>query len=75
MAFGSGATRVSNFTVKELESRRESSRKRGESSGSKTRVSGAPSDADRESSKESKVNWKKYVTLNPPNLVKFNVAE
>lgn len=23
----------------------------------------------------SKVNWKKFVTLNPPNLVKFNMVD
>ena len=58
---------------------RESSRRRGDSSTSKTRASGTSTDkardASKESSKESKVNWKKYVTLNPPNLVKFDIVD
>lgn len=75
VAFGSGSLRASNYSVKDLEAR-SSSRKRGESSGSKTRVPAAGADEEsRGSSKDTKVNWKKYVTLNPPNLVKFNIVE
>lgn len=79
VGFGSGSARLSNYSTKEMEARRDSSRQRGDSSTSKTRVSGTSADGERdpskESPKESKVNWKRYVTLNPPNLVKFDMVE
>ena len=58
--------------------RKESSRSRGESSGSRTRAHTSMTDAPESSDQgkdQSKVNWKKFVTLNPPNLVRFDLVE
>ena len=57
--------------------RRESSRGRAESSSSRRRNANsgdAPDGAD-PSKDQSKINWKKFVTLNPPNLVKFSMVD
>lgn len=55
-----------------------SSSRRGDSS-SRTRAPSTAADGSaasgQEASKESRVNWKKFVTLNPPNLVKLGIVE
>ena len=54
---------------------RSRSRGRGDGSTSRTRAPGSSDALDNiePSKSQSKINWKKFVTLNPPNLVKFSI--